>query len=72
MLDDKRHVDEQRERYRSYQTVVEEVPISTDQAGNQGGTYAFDDHDDEYDDTYDINQVGANDLDEDDELLNRR
>ncbi|KAI4892431.1 hypothetical protein NFI96_024113, partial [Prochilodus magdalenae] len=72
MLDDKRHVDEQRERYRSYQTVVEEVPISTDQAGNQGGTYAFDDYDDEYDDTYDINQVGANDLDEDDELLNRR
>uniref|UniRef100_A0A3B4CKI6 CUE domain-containing protein n=2 Tax=Pygocentrus nattereri TaxID=42514 RepID=A0A3B4CKI6_PYGNA len=72
MLNDKRHIDEQRERYQSYQTVVEEVPIATDQSGNQGGTCPFDDYDDEYDDTYDINQVGANDLDEDDDLLNRR
>ncbi|XP_072520566.1 activating signal cointegrator 1 complex subunit 2 isoform X2 [Salminus brasiliensis] len=72
MLNDKRHVDEQRERYQSYQTVVDEVPIAPDQPGNQGGAYAFDDYDDEYDDTYDINQVGANDLDEDDEMLNRR
>ncbi|XP_049326544.1 activating signal cointegrator 1 complex subunit 2 [Astyanax mexicanus] len=72
MLNDKRHVDEQRDRYRSYQTVVDEIPITSDPAGNQGGAYGFDDYDDEYDDTYDINQVGANDLDEDDELLNRR
>ncbi|TUM79444.1 Activating signal cointegrator 1 complex subunit 2 [Bagarius yarrelli] len=59
-------------RYRSYQTVVDEVPIATAQTGNHGNTYPMDDYDDEYDDTYDINQVGANDLDQDDELLSRR
>ncbi|XP_053084943.1 activating signal cointegrator 1 complex subunit 2 [Pangasianodon hypophthalmus] len=71
-LNDKQHINDQRDRYRSYQTVVDEVPIGTDQSGNQGNAYLMDDYDDEYDDTYDINQVGANDLDEDDELLNRR
>lgn len=34
-------------------------------------SYALDDYEDEYDDTYDMNQVGANDLDGD-SLLNRR
>ncbi|KAF7687153.1 activating signal cointegrator 1 complex subunit 2 [Silurus meridionalis] len=72
LLNDKQHINEQRDRYRSYQTVVDEIPIATDQSGNQGNAYLMDDYDDEYDDTYDINQVGANDLDEDDELLNRR
>lgn len=72
MLNDKQHINDQRDRYRSYQTVVDEVPVVTDQSGNQGNAYLLDDYDDEYDDTYDINQVGANDLDEDDELLNRR
>ncbi|XP_066510920.1 activating signal cointegrator 1 complex subunit 2-like [Hoplias malabaricus] len=72
MLNDKSHIDEQRARYQSYQTIVEEVPIAPEQTGNHGNAYTFDDYDDEYDDTYDINQVGANDLDEDDELLSRR
>ncbi|XP_062873981.1 activating signal cointegrator 1 complex subunit 2 [Trichomycterus rosablanca] len=73
MLDDKQHINDQRDRYRSYQTVVDEVPIATGHSGDQdGASYVDDDYDDDYDDTYDINQVGANDLDEDDELLNRR
>ncbi|XP_058230967.1 activating signal cointegrator 1 complex subunit 2 [Hemibagrus wyckioides] len=72
MLNDKQHINDQRDRYRSYQTVVDEVPIATDQSGNHDDAYLIDDYDDEYDDTYDINQVGANDLDEDDELLSRR
>lgn len=72
MLNDKLHINDQRDRYRSYQTVVDEVPIATDQFSNPGNTYLIDEYDDEYDDTYDINQVGANDLDKDDELLSRR
>nr|XP_061837725.1 activating signal cointegrator 1 complex subunit 2-like isoform X1 [Nerophis lumbriciformis] len=56
LVDNKQHVSEQRERYHAYQTVVEVQPG---------------DYDDEYDDTYDMNQVGANDLDGD-SLLNRR
>lgn len=72
MLNDKQHINDQRDRYRTYETVVDEVPIATGQSSNQGNTYLIDEYDDEYDDTYDINQVGANDLDEDDELLNRR
>uniref|UniRef100_A0AAY4CU63 CUE domain-containing protein n=1 Tax=Denticeps clupeoides TaxID=299321 RepID=A0AAY4CU63_9TELE len=59
LLEDKQHISEQRARYQAYETVVDEVPIA-------------DDYEDEYDDTYDINQVGANDLDEDDDLLSRR
>ncbi|KAA0716762.1 Activating signal cointegrator 1 complex subunit 2 ASC-1 complex subunit p100 [Triplophysa tibetana] len=65
-LNDKQHIDEQRERYQAYETVVDEIPISDHNA------FDLDDYDDEYDDTYDINQIGANDLDEEDELLNRR
>lgn len=70
-LNDKRHIEEQRERYQAYQTVVDEIPIENNPSG---GHSAFDlgDYDDEYDDTYDVNQIGANDLDEEDELLNRR
>ncbi|KAF7648172.1 hypothetical protein LDENG_00160980, partial [Lucifuga dentata] len=68
MLNDKRHVAEQRARYQAYQTVVDEVVI---EPGNSAASYSLDDYDDEYDDTYDMNQVGANDLDGD-SLLNRR
>uniref|UniRef100_A0A669C0H0 Activating signal cointegrator 1 complex subunit 2 n=1 Tax=Oreochromis niloticus TaxID=8128 RepID=A0A669C0H0_ORENI len=55
MLNDKRHVAEQKARYHAYETVVDEL----------------DDYDDEYDDTYDMNQVGANDLDGDSLLTRR-
>ncbi|XP_030647122.1 activating signal cointegrator 1 complex subunit 2 [Chanos chanos] len=72
MLNDKRHVEEQRARYQAYETVVDEVPIATDPSAASGEAYVVDDYEDEYDDTYDINQVGANDLDEDADLLNRR
>ncbi|XP_056602614.1 activating signal cointegrator 1 complex subunit 2 [Triplophysa dalaica] len=65
-LNDKQHIDEQRERYQAYETVVDEIPIADHNA------FDLDDYDDEYDDTYDINQIGANDLDEEDELLSRR
>ncbi|KAI7813226.1 activating signal cointegrator 1 complex subunit 2, partial [Triplophysa rosa] len=65
-LNDKQHIEEQRERYQAYETVVDEIPIADHNA------FDLDDYDDEYDDTYDINQIGANDLDEEDELLNRR
>ncbi|XP_076853961.1 activating signal cointegrator 1 complex subunit 2 isoform X2 [Brachyhypopomus gauderio] len=68
MLNDKQHINDQRSRYRAYETVVDEVLVDGDQSGDHG----LDDYDDEYDDTYDLNQVGANDLDEDHELLNRR
>ncbi|TRY87714.1 hypothetical protein DNTS_018538 [Danionella cerebrum] len=68
MLDDKQHIEEQRARYQAYQTVVDEITISSDASGER----LDDDYDDEYDDTYDDNQIGANDLDEEDELLNRR
>ncbi|XP_073696359.1 activating signal cointegrator 1 complex subunit 2 [Garra rufa] len=71
MLDDKQHIEEQRERYQAYQTVVDEIPITND-SGDGNNAFGPDDYDDEYDDTYDINQIGANDLDEEDELLNRR
>ncbi|KAK2911051.1 hypothetical protein QQF64_026687 [Cirrhinus molitorella] len=67
-LNDKQHIEEQRARYQAYQTVVDEIPIEND--GNNA--FDMDDYEDEYDDTYDTNQIGANDLDEEDELLNRR
>lgn len=70
-LNDKRHIEEQRERYQAYQTVVDEIPIANNPSGSHNA-FDLDDYDDEYDDTYDINQIGANDLDEEDELLNRR
>ncbi|KAK0138101.1 Activating signal cointegrator 1 complex subunit 2 [Merluccius polli] len=66
ILGDKQHIEEQRERYRAYETVVDEVMVEP------GAAYTLDgDYDDEYDDTYDVNQVGANDLDGD-SLLSRR
>uniref|UniRef100_A0A8D0HUE7 Activating signal cointegrator 1 complex subunit 2 n=1 Tax=Sphenodon punctatus TaxID=8508 RepID=A0A8D0HUE7_SPHPU len=67
LLDDKRLVAEQKERYSQYSVIVEEVPI---QEGE--GQFFRDDYEDEYDDTYDGNQVGANDADSDDELISRR
>ncbi|XP_015247448.1 PREDICTED: activating signal cointegrator 1 complex subunit 2 [Cyprinodon variegatus] len=69
MLNDKQHIAEQRDRYRTYETVVDEVVIEPGESG--AVAYDLDDYDDEYDDTYDMNQVGANDLDGD-SLLNRR
>uniref|UniRef100_A0A3Q3X1R2 CUE domain-containing protein n=1 Tax=Mola mola TaxID=94237 RepID=A0A3Q3X1R2_MOLML len=68
MLNDKQHIMEQRARYQTYETVVDEVVI---EPGESVAAYGLDDYDDEYDDTYDMNQVGANDLDEE-SLLNRR
>uniref|UniRef100_A0A667X3V0 Activating signal cointegrator 1 complex subunit 2 n=1 Tax=Myripristis murdjan TaxID=586833 RepID=A0A667X3V0_9TELE len=68
MLNDKQHIAEQRARYQTYETVVDEVVV---EPGTSAANYGLDDYDDEYDDTYDINQVGANDLDQD-SLLNRR
>uniref|UniRef100_A0A3Q0RID4 Activating signal cointegrator 1 complex subunit 2 n=1 Tax=Amphilophus citrinellus TaxID=61819 RepID=A0A3Q0RID4_AMPCI len=68
MLNDKRHVAEQKARYHAYETVVDEVII---EPGESMTMYELDDYDDEYDDTYDMNQVGANDLDGD-SLLSRR
>ncbi|XP_032373075.1 activating signal cointegrator 1 complex subunit 2 isoform X2 [Etheostoma spectabile] len=69
MLNDKKHIAEQKSRYQAYETVVDEVVI---QPGESAETYGLDDdYDDEYDDTYDMGQVGANDLDGD-SLLNRR
>lgn len=68
MLNDKRHISEQRARYQAYETVVDEVIV---EPGENADSYGLDDYDDEYDDTYDMNQVGANDLDGD-SLLNRR
>lgn len=70
LLDDKRHVAEQRARYRTYETVVDEVVVEPGESGGAAG-YELDDYDDEYDDTYDMNQVGANDLDGE-SLLSRR
>ncbi|XP_042303524.1 activating signal cointegrator 1 complex subunit 2 [Sceloporus undulatus] len=67
LLNDKRLVTEQRERYSQYSVVVEEVPESSGAAGVYQEEY-----EDEYDDTYDGNQVGANDADSDDELISRR
>ncbi|XP_030316472.1 activating signal cointegrator 1 complex subunit 2 isoform X2 [Calypte anna] len=61
LLNDKQLVAEQKERYRQYSLVVEEVVEQL-----------YQDYEDEYDDTYDGNQVGANDADSDDELISRR
>ncbi|NXI41214.1 ASCC2 protein, partial [Galbula dea] len=67
LLNDKRLVAEQRQRYSQYSLVVEELP------GQQGEAQLYrEDYEDEYDDTYDGNQVGANDADSDDELISRR
>ncbi|NWR62863.1 ASCC2 protein, partial [Bucorvus abyssinicus] len=67
LLNDKRLVAEQKERYSQYSVIVEEVPVQQGEAQ----LYA-EDYEDEYDDTYDGNQVGANDADSDDELISRR
>ncbi|NXA20807.1 ASCC2 protein, partial [Ibidorhyncha struthersii] len=67
LLNDKRLVAEQKERYSQYSVIVEEVPVQ------QGEAQLYkEDYEDEYDDTYDGNQVGANDADSDDELISRR
>uniref|UniRef100_A0A8D1BQY1 Activating signal cointegrator 1 complex subunit 2 n=1 Tax=Sus scrofa TaxID=9823 RepID=A0A8D1BQY1_PIG len=68
LLNDKREVVAQRQRYEQYSVVVEEVPLQP----GEGSPYHGDDYEDEYDDTYDGNQVGANDADSDDELISRR
>ncbi|KAM8819402.1 activating signal cointegrator 1 complex subunit 2 isoform 1-T1 [Rhynchonycteris naso] len=68
LLNDKRDVVTQRQRYEQYSVVVEEVPVQP----GEGLSYRSDDYEDEYDDTYDGNQVGANDADSDDELISRR
>ncbi|XP_058137605.1 activating signal cointegrator 1 complex subunit 2 isoform X2 [Dasypus novemcinctus] len=68
LLNDKRAVEAQRQRYEQYSVVVEEVPLQP----GEGLPYCGDDYEDEYDDTYDGNQVGANDADSDDELISRR
>ncbi|XP_044937454.1 activating signal cointegrator 1 complex subunit 2 isoform X5 [Mustela putorius furo] len=68
LLNDKREVVAQRQRYEQYSVVVEEVPLQP----GEGLPYRGDDYEDEYDDTYDGNQVGANDADSDDELISRR
>ncbi|NXK71367.1 ASCC2 protein, partial [Amazona guildingii] len=67
LLNDKRLVAEQKERYSQYRLVVEELPVQQGEAQLYG-----EDYEDEYDDTYDGNQVGANDADSDDELISRR
>lgn len=56
LLNDKQHIADQKERYQSYDTVVDEEPVEPG---------ASVDYEDEYDDTYDMNQVGANDRDQD-------
>ncbi|NXH26360.1 ASCC2 protein, partial [Myiagra hebetior] len=66
LVNDKRLVTEQRERYSQYSVVVEELPLEP------GAAQPYEDYEDEYDDTYDGNQVGANDADSDDELISRR
>ncbi|XP_066418156.1 activating signal cointegrator 1 complex subunit 2 [Molothrus aeneus] len=69
LVNDKRLVAEQRQRYSQYSVVLEELPLPPG-AGHDYGDYG--DYEDEYDDTYDGNQVGANDADSDDELISRR
>ncbi|KAF6080544.1 activating signal cointegrator 1 complex subunit 2 [Phyllostomus discolor] len=64
LVNDKREVVAQRQRYEQYSVVVEEP--------GEGLSYRGDDYEDEYDDTYDGNQVGANDADSDDELISCR
>ncbi|NXJ30575.1 ASCC2 protein, partial [Dicrurus megarhynchus] len=66
LVNDKRLVTEQRQRYSQYSVVVEELPLAP------GAAQPYEDYEDEYDDTYDGNQVGANDADSDDELISRR
>ncbi|KAM7004707.1 activating signal cointegrator 1 complex subunit 2 [Passerculus sandwichensis] len=68
LVNDKRLVAEQRQRYSQYSVVLEELPLPAAAPGF--GDYG--DYEDEYDDTYDGNQVGANDADSDDELIARR
>ncbi|XP_019060036.1 activating signal cointegrator 1 complex subunit 2 isoform X3 [Fukomys damarensis] len=65
LLNDKRAVAAQRQRYERYSVVVEEVPL-------QPSDHHGDNYEDEYDDTYDGSQVGANDADSDDDLIGRR
>ncbi|KFO22654.1 activating signal cointegrator 1 complex subunit 2-like [Fukomys damarensis] len=69
LLNDKRAVAAQRQRYEQYSVVVEEV---VEEVPLQPGDYHGEHYEDEYDDTYDGNQVGANDADPDDELISRR
>uniref|UniRef100_A0A8D2MRP7 Activating signal cointegrator 1 complex subunit 2 n=1 Tax=Zonotrichia albicollis TaxID=44394 RepID=A0A8D2MRP7_ZONAL len=66
LVNDKRLVAEQRQRYSQYSVVLEELPLPP------AAALGFGDYEDEYDDTYDGNQVGANDADSDDELIARR
>ncbi|XP_014750255.1 PREDICTED: activating signal cointegrator 1 complex subunit 2 isoform X2 [Sturnus vulgaris] len=66
LVNDKRLVREQRQRYSQYSVVLEELPLEP------GAAHDYEDYEDEYDDTYDGNQVGANDADSDDELISRR
>lgn len=68
LLNDKRLVAEQRERYSQYSVVVEEETVDP----SDPGLFYQNDYEDEYDDTYDGNQVGANDADSNDELISRR
>ncbi|XP_023369057.1 activating signal cointegrator 1 complex subunit 2 isoform X2 [Otolemur garnettii] len=68
LVNDKRAVVAQRQRYEQYSVVVEEVPLQP----GESIPYHGDNYEDEYDDTYDGNQVGANDADSDDELISRR
>ncbi|NWT34944.1 ASCC2 protein, partial [Cardinalis cardinalis] len=66
LVNDKRLVAEQRQRYSQYSVVLEELPLPP------AANHDYGDYEDEYDDTYDGNQVGANDADSDDELISRR
>ncbi|XP_033089066.1 activating signal cointegrator 1 complex subunit 2 isoform X4 [Trachypithecus francoisi] len=68
LLNDKHAVAAQRQRYEQYSVVVEEVPLQPGESLPYHSIY----YEDEYDDTYDGNQVGANDADSDDELISRR
>uniref|UniRef100_A0A8C2ZMJ8 Activating signal cointegrator 1 complex subunit 2 n=1 Tax=Cyclopterus lumpus TaxID=8103 RepID=A0A8C2ZMJ8_CYCLU len=65
-LNDKQHIAEQKARYQAYETVVDEVVL---EPGETGEAYELDAYDDEYDDTYEMSQVGANDLDGDSLLI---
>ncbi|EMP27628.1 Activating signal cointegrator 1 complex subunit 2 [Chelonia mydas] len=67
LLNDKRLIAAQKERYSQYSVIIEEVPEQEGEA-----QFYRVDYEDEYDDTYDGNQVGANDADSDDELISRR
>ncbi|NWW78870.1 ASCC2 protein, partial [Climacteris rufus] len=73
LLNDKRPVEEQRERYSRYRLVLQELPPGPAPGCEDYGDYeGYEGYEDEYDDTYDGNQVGANDADSDDELIARR